>query len=114
MLKLRNDFTTVWTGITSRGYVEAQRWGYLRQKPDGAWMISQEARDVYAPIAPQLKSLWRLVRSSINADPSPDAYTWVVEHDTELQGWMTTTACPTLGIYQYGCLAIAAEIAREQ
>lgn len=104
--RLRSDYKNIWHGIVARGYVEAISLGHLVMK-DGQWHVSEEARNHYGPIAPQLRTIRHNLKVKMGREPSDDELTWAVEQDASLQQWMVDNGCPALGINQHGCLAIA-------
>ncbi len=110
--KLRANNDTLWLGLVARGFVEAQKCGYLRLDA-GVWIVAEKARSVYAEIQPRLQVLCVVLRKKHEREPTDAEVGWSVESNKDLQQWLIDHACPKLGLNQHGCIAIAAVLARE-
>ncbi len=109
--KTQEDFDSVWEGIILRGFKEAEVKGHLQPDGEECWTVSADARKVYGEIAPDLKAIRKNLQLTHGGLLSESTLAWAIEQ--RFQKWMLEHACPTLGVNQHGCLAIAAIIARE-
>lgn len=111
LLELLATYRSLWSGIVARGYIEAEGLGHIKRNGDD-WTISPTARQVYVPIADDLRKLFIGERQRLNRVPTSDELTWAI--DVKYRALLLENVCPTLGVTQHGgCLAIANIIARE-
>lgn len=111
--KLKDDYQRVWLGFVARGFLEAQKAGYLVYEHD-EWNTTAAVREVYAEVHDQLRRIYLVLRRKFERDPTDAEISFNIEMDDELQNWMIDHACPTLGINQHGCLALATIVARSR
>ena len=110
--RLQQDYRTIWHGIVARGFIEAAKCEHMKFE-NGRWVVSQNARALYAEIEMRLRDNVRRLAKIYGREPTNEELSWAIEQNSELQAWMIEHGCPTLGVNQHGCLAIACVIARE-
>lgn len=100
--------------IVRRGFVEAVGAGLLTQSAgaDGRmiWLVAGKAREAYAPLMVDLRQL-ALSLSNGNKPPSDVALVLAIEE--RFEEWLLINVCLKIGVYDYGCMAIASALARE-
>lgn len=110
--KLREDYKRIWLGIVARGFLEAQKSGFLSLDGE-TWNTTDEVREVYSEIRLRLRVIYRILKRRLDREPTDAELGWYIELDEGIQQWMFSNGCPQLGLNQHGCIALAAVIARE-
>lgn len=111
--KLKDEQRQIWLGVVARGFLEAQKGGFLTLK-DSEWLLTQDVREVYSEIHSKLRGIYRVLKRRWEREPTDAEIGYYVEVDKDLQQWMLEYGCPQLGLNQYGCLAVAAVYSREK
>lgn len=100
--------------IIRRGFVEAVNAGLLTQTAgaDGRmiWLVAGKAREAYAPLMVDLREL--ATSLSKNGKPPSDV-SLVLAIEDRFEDWLLINVCLKIGVYDYGCMAIASALARE-
>jgi len=120
--KIKHENSYIWKGLSRRGYFEAINTPHLEECSDGRLVISEAAREAYAPIVSILHKIYLDLKKSLGEEPNAEQLTKSIEmfpysdadlSEITMQSWLLTNICPVLGMRDYGCVAIASIIARE-